>query len=147
MRGKLTIGLMLAALTLPACSSKQMSFDYKLESRQITVQSEPSGATVYQYVIGSGPGGPSAAPVQRVAIGTTPMEGVTVMVVSKMKVKNASPQLMTQLMSRIGVAEIEVAKDGYDPVKLTQNLPEDEVTSFQIELIPNAPTAEQTAVR
>jgi len=71
----------------------------------ITVETEPPGARVYQVHPFSG---------ERVSLGTTPLVGAQVFVLTKMEAREVTPAEMAGLMADMNAVHLVIEKDGYE---------------------------------
>lgn len=114
----------MAALT--GCSSTKYGADFKLDTRRITIVTEPAGATVRQLR----PMGQGSS-----YLGKTPLNDQTVLVLTEItKVRNLSLTQYENLMRHVNNAVVRIEKDGYEPYYGTLRVEEDKTVVHEIVL-------------
>ena len=92
-------------LVLVAVSGCKSDFSYSVDTVQLSLETEPEGARVYQIAPFSN---------SRVFMGTTPIEGLTVTVLTKLEFQNLSMAAAGDLMTKLGKVEVVIEKAGYE---------------------------------
>jgi hypothetical protein len=98
-----SVGVLLL-LVSSGCASHQQKLKYDVEMRKISVDTQPTGAKVYQ--IGSMDG-------SRTFLGTTPIKAQSVVVTTGASFKRISPAQMQNIVSHVEMVQIVVEKPGY----------------------------------
>ena len=94
--------LFLVSVVAAGCKS---DFSYSVDTMQVSLETEPEGARVYQIAPFSS---------SRVFMGTTPIEGLTVTVLTKLEFRNLSMAAAGDLMTKLGKVEVVIEKAGYE---------------------------------
>src|SRR4051794_19980259 len=93
------------AILLAGCGSHDSSGPrYTFHSRKISIESEPSGAHVYQLAALSG---------QRVDLGMTPLKDRAVIVMTSAKGRSATDAEGVRLAGLMEGVHVRIEKDGY----------------------------------
>ena len=93
--------LFLVSVVTAGCKS---DFSYSVDTMQVSLETEPEGARVYQIAPFSS---------SRVFMGTTPFEDLTVTVLTKLEFRNLSMAAAGDLMTKLGKVEVSIEKAGY----------------------------------
>ena len=86
------------------CANKQQKVNYDIEMRKISLDTQPTGAKVYQ--IGTMDG-------SRTFLGTTPIKEQTVAVTTGASFKRISPAQMQDIAAHVEMVQVIVEKPGY----------------------------------
>ena len=95
----------LLLVVFSGCANKQQKLKYDIEMRKISLDTQPSGAKVYQ--IGAMDG-------SRTFLGTTPIKEQTVAVTTGAHFKRISPAQMQSIASSVEMVRVAVEKTGYE---------------------------------
>ena len=126
--GMKTLLLVMIASTLLCGCSSNPKFSFDIETRRVTILTDPEGATVTQI-------NPVGAPSSK--LGTSPLQDRSVMIVSKItKAKNLSYSTTKALMEQVGNVVVRIEKDGYETYNGTLKTDPEETIVHSITLQP-----------
>ena len=132
--GMKTLLLVMIATTLLGGCSSNPKFSFDIETRCVTILTDPEGAAVTQI-------NPVGAPSSK--LGTTPLKDRSVMIVSKItKAKNLSYGTTKALMEQVGNVVVRIEKDGYETYNGTLKTDPEETIVHSITLQPNNTASE-----
>ena len=119
--------LTIVSTLLCGCSSGP-KFSFDIETRRVTILTDPEGATVTQI-------NPVGAPSSK--LGTSPLRDRSVMIVSRItKAKNLSYGTTKALMEQVGNVVVRIEKDGYETYNGTLKTDPKETIKHSIALQP-----------
>ena len=99
--------VLFAALFLTGCNStRSFEFEYKTDQRHVTIITEPPGASVYQI---------SFLDNSSISLGKTPLHQVPVVVLTRAKLKKASPAKVNAVHKQLNSVVVRIEKNGYEP--------------------------------
>ena len=119
-----TIALFMAVFGLGGCNGNPRG-KFNLYNRQITILTEPEGATVIQL---------RPFDQSSMNLGKTPLADQTVSVIYDLKVKNMPFNEYQNTMRHVGNVVVKITKDGYEPYYGTLRVAEDETVVHTIKL-------------
>ena len=119
--------LISSCLSLASGCKSSPKGSFSLERRQITIITEPEGATVIQtHPLGQ----PSTS------LGTSPLEDQPVAVIGRITAMKNMPYHATQdLIKRVGNVIVKIDKDGYEPYTGTLRTEAGKTTIHRIRLV------------
>ena len=120
--------LLLCAAVAGGCQSNRGP-KYKLQSRAITLHTEPEGARVYHLAPPTG---------DRVDLGMTPLIEQPVMVLVGVKGKVVGAGEMGTLMSQFNTARLRIEKSGYEPHDIMIATSPDKLAERKVTLEPTS---------
>ena len=123
------IVISLLGLFLSGCSSNNKpSYSFDIQTRRITIVTEPAGATVMQI---------NPAGQGRSNLGKTPMTDRSVVVVTKItKMKNMSYRSTKQLFEQVNNVVVQIEREGYETYFGSLKTDADETAVHTITLTP-----------
>ena len=122
----------IAATLLSGCSSTQ-KFSFDIDTRRVTILTDPEGATITQI---NPVGQPSSS------LGMSPLRERSVMIVSKItKAKNLSYHRTKALMEQVNNVVVRIEKDGYETYNGTLRTDPKETVVHLIALQPQINTS------
>ena len=95
------VACFLAVAFVGGCQDK---FSVQFEGRKVSIETEPSGAVVYQV---------NVLTRNKTELGVTPLLNQMVMVPMSMKGGKVSPGFMQNVTSQLGMMRLIIEKDGY----------------------------------
>ncbi len=112
-------------------------WNFNIDTRRITIETEPAGANVTQINFQGTP------PTN---LGTTPLENTPVVVITKLKkAKNLSYSQVEDLMRRVGTVFVRIEKPGYQTYSAPLSTEAGRTVSYKIilEKLKNDPNMRQ----